>query len=83
MEDEDSAPCKYRPYLQLIQSVSAESPTSTQNSSIVYRHDFLPIPTGSAVGIWRNVLVFHFVSTSTLKRDRDTRFDLAKSGIVG
>jgi len=30
----------------------------------VYRHDFLPIPTGSAVCIWCNILVFHFVSST-------------------
>ena len=31
-----------------------------------YRYDFLPTPTGSAVCIWRHILVFHVVSSSTL-----------------
>ena len=30
----------------------------------MYWRDFLPIPPGSAVCIWRNILVFHFVSYS-------------------
>jgi len=33
-------------------------------SRIVHRPDFLPIATGSAVRIWRNILVFHFVGSS-------------------
>ena len=61
MEDEDIAPCKY---IQLIHSVLAESGENTQYSSLVYRPDFLPIPTGSALCIWRNSLVFHFASYS-------------------
>ena len=61
MEDEDLAP---NMYIKLIQSVWTESSTSTLYSSIVYRHDFLTIPTGSAVCIWRNILVFHFVGPS-------------------
>ena len=32
----------------------------------VYRHDILPIPTGSAVCILRNSLVFHFAGSSTV-----------------
>ncbi len=32
-----------------------------------YRNDFLPILTASAVCIWCNILVFQFVSSSTLK----------------
>ncbi len=49
-----------RQNIQLVQSVWAESRTITLYSSIVNRHDFLSIPTGSAVCIWRNILVFHF-----------------------
>ena len=32
--------------------------------NIVYWRDFLPIPTGSAACIWRNILVFHFAVLS-------------------
>ena len=49
MEEEDIAPNKD---IQLIQSVWAESRASTQYSSIEYRHDLLPMPTGSAVCIF-------------------------------
>ena len=31
---------------------------------IVYRHNFLPIPNGSAVCIWRNSLDVHFAGSS-------------------
>ena len=43
----------------------AESRASILLSSIVYRHDFLPIPSGSAVCIWHNILIFHFAGSST------------------
>ena len=69
MEDDDIAPNTYE-YIQLIQSVWAESHgwyTIFQNS--VQRLDFLPIPTGSAVGIWRNNVVFHFAGSSTDKQN--------------
>ena len=35
--------------------------------SIVYRHDFLSIATGSSVYIWRNSLFFHFAGSSIYK----------------
>ena len=54
-------------YIQLIQSVGAESRACTLYSSLVYMHDFLSIPTGSDVSVSRNSLVFHFVSSSNLK----------------
>ena len=56
MEDEDIVPNT----IQLIWWVWADSRASTQYSSIVYRHDFLPIPTGSALCIWLNIFFFHF-----------------------
>ena len=57
---------KYIP-VQLIQSAWAERRASTLYSSIVYKHDFLPITTGSAActyvfGAISSVL--HFVSSS-------------------
>ena len=56
-------------YIQLIQSVWAESRSGIVHylgifNDIAYRHDFVHIPTGSAVCIWRNILVFHFASYS-------------------
>ena len=61
---EKIAPNTVPTYLQLIQSVWAEIRASTLYSSVVYRHDFLSIPTGSAVCFWRNILVFHFAGLS-------------------
>ena len=61
MEDEDIAPNT----IQLIQLAWAESHACTLNLNILYRHDFLPLPTGSAVCIWHNILVFHFAMLST------------------
>ena len=57
-------------YIQLIQSVWAESRACTLYSSLVNMHDFLSIPTGSDVSVSRNSLVFHFVSSSNLIYDR-------------
>ena len=51
-------------YIQLIQLVWTESRASTQYSSIVYWHDFLPMPTVLAVFIWRNIIIFHFAGSS-------------------
>ena len=53
--------------MQLIQLERAESSDRkyTMYSSIMYGDDFLPIPTGSAVCICHNILVFHFMSSST------------------
>ena len=54
-------------YIQLIQSVWAEcwASTCTLYSSIVYRHAFLSIATGSAVCICLKSLVFHFACATT------------------
>ena len=63
MEDEDFAP---NTYLQLIQSVWAESRASTLYSSILYVHARLSAHTYwiSCMYIWRNILVFYFASYS-------------------
>ena len=61
MEDEDNAP---NTYLQLTQSVWTESRASTLYSSIVYRNDFLPVQTGSAVP----VCVFDAIYSSSILR---------------
>ena len=50
--------------IQLIQSVWTESRVNTLYWNIVYWRDFLSITTGSAVYIWRNILVFHFTCSS-------------------
>jgi len=43
-------------YIQLVQSVWAESRACTRIYwNIVYWRDFLLLPTGSAVYIWRNI----------------------------
>ena len=41
------------------------APVEYLYSSIVYKHDFLLIPTESAVCICRNILVFNFAGSST------------------
>ena len=53
-------------YIQLIQLVPMRRKLRqyTIYSSIVHMHDFLPMPTGSAVCIWCNILVFHFAGSS-------------------
>ena len=57
MKDEDIAP---NTYLLLIKSVWVESCTNT-HYTILQQYS---IPTGSAVCIWHNILVFHFTSYS-------------------
>ena len=48
----------------LLQSVLAESRACTLYWNIVRWRNFWPIPTGSAIRIWRNILVFHFAGSS-------------------
>ena len=62
MKDEDIAPNTYRTADPV--GMGKKVAPDTQYSSIVYRHDILPIPTGSAECIWCNILVFHFASYS-------------------
>ena len=59
MKDEDIAP----DYIQLVQSVF-EQKACTLYWNIVHWRDFLPTPTGSAVCVWRHILVFHFAVLS-------------------
>ena len=61
MEDEDIAP---NTYIQLIQLVRAESRASTLYSSLVYRHDFLPIYRLDQLYVL--VYIFGALSSSTI-----------------
>ena len=62
MDDEGIAP---NTYLQLIQWVWTGRHACKLYWNIVYWRDFPPIPTGSAVNIGLNSLVFHFAGSST------------------
>ena len=64
MEDEDIAPNTHSWFSRFGQKVAPMHFIHVWCT--LYRHDFLPIPTGSAVCIWRQILAFHFVSSSSM-----------------